>query len=89
MSIILKNVSLHIERSVKVGDFKYNKVELGMAADVKDEQPKVIIDKLYDYIDLQVDRLLEADLAKVDSNRRAVADTMKEADEPPFCFETE
>lgn len=77
MSVVPENISLHIERSIKVGEYKYNKVDLGMVVSIEDEQPRDIIDTLYKYLDRHVDRLLRAELAKVDSNKQAVADMMK------------
>jgi len=74
MSIVPKSIGLSIQRSVKVGEYQYNKIDLEMTVDVKDERPKDIIDKLYAYIDAQVDRLLKAELAKVDRDRQTMAD---------------
>ena len=78
MSVVPENISVHIERSIKVGEYKYNKVDLGIVVSIKDEQPGDIINKLYNYLDPHVDRLLEAELAKVDSNKQAVADMISE-----------
>ena len=84
MSVIPEHISLHIQRAIKVGEFKYDKVELGMVVSIRDEQPNVIINKLYKYLDVQVDRLLKAELAKLDSNRQAVADMLNADDDTPF-----
>ena len=89
MSIIPKHVGLSIQRSVKVGEYQYNKVNLEMVVNVEDEQPTSVINKLYNYIDVQVDRLLKIELAKVDSNKQAIVEKMEEDDGLPFCPKTE
>ena len=89
MSIIPKNISLSIQRSVKVKKYMYNKVELGMVVEIQNEQPKATINKLYIYLNAEVDRLLGIELNKAGCNRQIIADKMEEDDEPPFCFETE
>ncbi len=78
MSIILESINLSIQRSVKVGEYQYNKVELGAVVNVKDEPPKYVIDKLYNYLDPQVDRLLKEELNAVSRNKQTIADEMEE-----------
>jgi len=89
MSVLSERISLSIQRSVKVGEYQYNKIELEMTVEILNEGPKEVIKRLYTYIGNQVDELLKAELTKVDSNKRAVAKMMEKDDEPPFCFETE
>ena len=90
MSIVPEHIYLSIQRPIKIGEYKYPKIELGMIVKIQDVQPNVVFNKLYKYLDAQVDRLLEAELAKVGCNRQTVADKMIENDDDiPFCFETE
>ena len=84
MSVVPDHISLHIHRAIKVGEFKYNKIELGMTLSIEDEQPGDIINKLYNYLDAHVDRLLKSELAKIDSNKQAVANMMTRDDDIPF-----
>jgi len=85
MSVIPEHIYLSVQRPIKIGEYKYPKIELGMIVKVKDEQPNSVINKLYGYLDTQVDRLLEAELAKAGCNRQIVADIMeKDDDAVPF-----
>lgn len=74
MSVVPKNISLSIQRSIKVDEYKYNKIELRMGVDIHDEKPEVIINSLHAYIDAQVDRLLTLESAIVKCNKQTIAD---------------
>jgi len=74
MSITPEHIYLSIQRPIKTAEYMYPKIELGMIVKIKDEQPGDVIDKLYTYLDAQVDSLLEVELAKVGRDRQVVAD---------------
>ena len=84
MSVIPKSIGLSIQRSVKVGEYQYNKIDLEMTVDVKDERPRDIINKLYVYLNAEVDRLLGIELNKAGCNRQIVADIVEKDDDTPF-----
>lgn len=76
MPIIIKRINLSVQRPVKIAEYMYPKIELGMLAEIQDEQPRDVIDNLYSYLDAQVDRLLELEATKADRNRQTVADKL-------------
>ncbi len=78
MTVIPKNISLSIQRSIKVEEYKYNKIELGMVVDVQGKSPKEVIEKLYSYIDAQVNRLLKVEVAKAYRDTMTIADMITE-----------
>ncbi len=78
MSEVQKTISLSIQRSIKIAEYQYNKVELGMMINIEHEQSINIIGKLYRYIDTQVYRLLKVELAKATRDKQAVADMIIE-----------
>ena len=78
MNVIPKNLSLSIQRSVKVEEYKYNKIELGMVVDVEGQPPKVVIEKLYSYLDTQVNRLLKVEVAKAYRDTMTIAEMITE-----------
>ena len=79
---------MSIQRSVKVEEYKYNKIELGMVVDVEGKHPKHVIEKLYTYLDAQVARLLKVEVAKADRDRQTIADMITEGkNDTLFNFE--
>ena len=69
-------MSLH--RSVKVEEYKYNKIELGLQVDLMGKHPKESIDKIYSYLDAEVTRLLKVEAAKADQDKQTMTDMIAE-----------
>lgn len=82
MPIVPESVSLSIQRSVKIEEYKYNKIELGMTIKTHDENPKEVIKRLYNYLNPQVDTLLKAELDKAKHAKQVIADVMEDNDIP-------
>ena len=78
MSVIPKSIQLSIQRSVKVEEYKYNKIELGIAVSLEGQSPKEVIEKLYTYLDAQVTRLLKVEVAKADRDKQSLVDMITE-----------